>query len=96
MSVLSLGGEEPLEESMATLSSILARRIPWTEKPGGLWSIGSKSQTQLKRLSTHPCNKSPQNFVASNSHLTFLIVSVGLEFRSGPSEHAWLRISRGV
>ena len=33
MSVLSLGGEEPLEESMATLSSILARRIPWTQLP---------------------------------------------------------------
>ena len=35
-----LGGEDPLEEGMATLSSVLAWRIPWTEEPGGLQSIG--------------------------------------------------------
>ena len=34
--VQSLGGEDPLEKRMATHSSILARRIPWTEEPGGL------------------------------------------------------------
>ena len=33
------GLEDPLEESRATHSSILAWRIPWTEEPGGLWSI---------------------------------------------------------
>ena len=38
--VRSLGGEDPLEESMATHSSILAWRLPWTEEPGGLQSIG--------------------------------------------------------
>ena len=38
--VLSLGWEDPLEEEMATHSSILAWRIPWTEEPGGLHSIG--------------------------------------------------------
>ena len=37
--VQSLGWEEPLEEGMATHSSILARRIPWTEQPGGLQSM---------------------------------------------------------
>ena len=37
---------------MAIHSSILAWRIPWTQEPGGLQSIGSQSQTQLKRLST--------------------------------------------
>ena len=37
--VQSLGLEDPLEEGMATHSSILASRIPWTEKPGGLQSI---------------------------------------------------------
>ena len=42
--VRSLGQEDPLEESMATHSSILAWRIPWTEEPGG-------SQTLLKQLS---------------------------------------------
>ena len=36
----SLGWEDPLEKGMATHSSILAWRIPWTEKPGGLYSMG--------------------------------------------------------
>ena len=40
MQVQSLDWEDPLEEGMATHSSIFAWRIPWTEKPGGLWSIG--------------------------------------------------------
>ena len=44
------GGEDPLEEGMATHSRILAWRIPQTEEPGGLQFIGFQSQTQLKRL----------------------------------------------
>ena len=40
--VQSLGREDPLEKEMATHSSILAWRIPWTEKPGGLQSMGSQ------------------------------------------------------
>ena len=40
--VQSLGGEYPLEKKMATHSSILAWRIPWTEEPGGLQSMGSQ------------------------------------------------------
>ena len=39
--VRSLGREDTLEREMATHSSILAWRIPWTEKPGGLQSTGS-------------------------------------------------------
>ena len=38
--VQPLGLEDPLEKEMATHSSILAQRIPWTEKPGGLQSMG--------------------------------------------------------
>ena len=49
----SLGGKDPLEEGMASHSSILAWRIPWTEEPGGLQSEGSQSQTRLKRLSSN-------------------------------------------
>ena len=46
--VRSLGLEDPLEKGMATHSSILAWRIPWTEEPGGLQSMGvAKSQTRL-------------------------------------------------
>ena len=37
--VLSLGWEDPLQEGMATHSSILAWKIPWTEEPGGLQSM---------------------------------------------------------
>ena len=47
MRVQSLGWEDPLEEGMATHSSILAWRIPWTEGPGGLQSV------ELQRLSMH-------------------------------------------
>ena len=43
--VQSLGWEDPLEEGMATHPSILAWRIPWTEEPGGLQSMGSQSDT---------------------------------------------------
>ena len=45
--VLSLGWEDPLEEEMATHSSILARKFPWTEEPGGLQSLGSQTVEQL-------------------------------------------------
>ena len=42
MQVQSLGGEDPLEEGMATHSSVFAWRIPWTEEPGGPQSMGSQ------------------------------------------------------
>ena len=42
MWVRSLGGEDPLEVGMATHSSILAWKTPWSEEPGGLWSMGSQ------------------------------------------------------
>ena len=38
--VQSLSQEDPLEEDMATYSSILAWKIPWIEEPDGLWSMG--------------------------------------------------------
>ena len=41
MQIGSLGGEDPLEEGVATHASILAWRIPWTEESGGLQSMGS-------------------------------------------------------
>ena len=40
--VQSLGREDPLEEAMATHSSILACKIPWLEEPGGLQPMGSQ------------------------------------------------------
>ena len=47
MWVLPLGQKEPLEEEMATHSSILAWKIPWAEELGRLQSMGSQSQTRL-------------------------------------------------
>ena len=44
--VRSLGWEDPLEKGMATHSSILGWRIPWTGKPGGLQSMGSQTVRQ--------------------------------------------------
>ena len=50
MRVQSLGQEDPLEKGMATHPSILVWRIPWTQEPSGLQSIGSQSRAQLKQL----------------------------------------------
>ena len=74
---------------MAAYSSVLAWRIPWTEEPGGLQSIGYQSWTQLKRLST------PQFFVSfprgetgtgtrvavTSQHFSFLKVMMSNEGR---------------
>ena len=51
--VRSLGWEDLLEEEMATLSSILAWRIPWTEEPGGLQSMGSQRVRHDRMTNTH-------------------------------------------
>ena len=48
--VQSLGQEDPQETGMATYSSTLAWKIPWTEKPGRLQSMGSQSQTGLSNF----------------------------------------------
>ena len=55
--VSSLGWKDPLEKEMATHSTILAWRIPWTEEPGELQSMGLQSKTKLKQLSMHTCSK---------------------------------------
>ena len=54
MQVRSLGREDPLEEGMATHSSILAWRIPGTEEPGGLQSTGLQSRARLSTPSSGP------------------------------------------
>ena len=50
--VQSLGQEDSLEKEIATHSSILAWKIPWTEEPGGLQSTRLQSQTQLSDFTT--------------------------------------------
>ena len=45
--VQSLGREDPLEKEMVTHSSILAQKIPWTEEPGRLQSMGSQKESDM-------------------------------------------------
>ena len=85
--VQSLVGENPLQKGMATHSSILAWRIPWTEEPGRLRSTGSQSRTRLKRRSTHTCVHRG-NVVTPMHHLKFDFtdssqITEGLNFFNG-------------
>ena len=76
MQVRSLGREDPLEDSMATHSSMLAWRMSWTEEPGGLPSIGiTQSWTSLKRLSTGLAQAVP-----TSSHVRII---------PGEDSHGW-------
>ena len=50
--IQSLGWENPLEKGMATYSSILAWRIPWTEEPGRLQSMGSQRVGHKESINT--------------------------------------------
>ena len=61
--VQSLGQDDLLEKEMATHSSILAWESPWTEKPGGLQSMGSQSQIQLGNWTT---TNNMHSFLKSN------------------------------
>ena len=56
--VRSLGWEDPLEKEIATHSSILAWRIPSTEKPGGLQPLGVTESDMTERLRTTLCQSS--------------------------------------
>ena len=71
--VSSLGWEDPLEEGMATHSSILAWRIPWTEEPGGLQSTGLQRVRQdlaTKTTRTIPAFQGPWKTVYVNASYT--------------------------
>ena len=74
MQVPSLGWEDPLEESMATCSSVLAWRLPWIEKPGGLQITElQQSQTRLTRLSVSEGLISIFIFEISDGHPFFVL-----------------------
>ena len=53
--VRSLGQEDPLEKKMATHSSILAWKVPWTEEPGRLYSMGSQRVGYDGAIEQHNC-----------------------------------------
>ena len=67
MQVRSLGQEDPLEKGMTTHSSILAWRIPWTEEPGGLQSMGLHG-------AGHDCN----DLAAANRRNLLITAGTGL------------------
>ena len=76
--VRSLVQEVPLEKEMATYSSILAWRIPWTEEPGRLQSLGSQ-RVRHDRATEHTCSL-PFSFSVSfwdayNAHVIVLDVA---------------------
>ena len=87
--VRSLDWEDPLEKEMATHSSILAWRIPWTEEPGGLQSTGSQRvghdwTTSLSSQWYHPIISSsvtpfscPQSFQWKSFPMSWLFTSGG-------------------
>ena len=73
MQVRSLGREDPLEKGMATHSSILAWRSPWTEEPGGLWATlhgGSKNQILLSDWTTTVTSDPTHHAATSTCHKT--------------------------
>ena len=86
MQVRSWGQEDPLEEGMASHSSILARRIPRTEQSGGLRFMGLQSRTQLKRLSTHDSSRPKDCGVLPSRS--------GPDCRKGPLGMAGIPLSR--
>ena len=94
--VQSLGWEDPLEEEMASHSSILAWRTPWTEEPGGLQSTGSRKRRTGPNTLTHiraPINwirAYPNNLIQLGhffkdtifKHSSTLKMGLGLEYTS--------------
>ena len=89
--VPSLGWEEPLEKEMATHSSILAWRIPWTEELGGLQSTGSQRVGHdftftftfilLSIFSKfHPCCCMYQNFLPFKAEKYFIVCIYHIKF----------------
>jgi len=65
--IRSLGQEDPLEKGMATHSSILAWRIPWTEEPGGLQSKGSQ-RDKTERLNNNTSDDQGTNSMADKHY----------------------------
>ena len=88
--VKSLGREDPLEEETATHSSILAWKIPWTEEPGRLQSVGSQRVDTTERLSMHslrlaltnPSGKTDSNGLQFQEYLVQWAVCICVDRRT--------------
>ena len=70
--VQSLGQEDPLEKGMATHSSVLAWRIPRTEKPGGLQSMGSQRVGHNSETKYHTIHLQLECWLKEGKHLSCL------------------------
>ena len=57
----SLGQEDPLEKEIVTHCSLLAWRIPWTEEPGGLQSMGSQKSDVTEHAHIHRAGEDPEH-----------------------------------
>ena len=77
--VWSLGLEDPLQKEMATHSSIHAWKIPWTEEPGGLQSMGSQ--------------RVGHNWATSLSFIIFIIVILNFQSDNSNNQHVVLMLS---
>ena len=75
--VWSLGREDPLQKRMATHSSILAWRIPWTEEPGGLQSMGLQRVGQDRVTKNRPLTK--------NFYFSWFLISIPEHICAGMS-----------
>ena len=71
--VQSLSQEDPLEQGMAMHSSILTWRIPWTEEPGELQSMGSQESDTTERLNN---NKMIRIITGADTHKVLLVPSL--------------------
>ena len=93
--VPSLGGEDPLEEGMATHSSILAWRIPWTRETGGLQSMGLQRVRQgwAMDIFTFPCAHESEEWASWKQVISWLsraIVCTSLkESRERSGDEIW-------
>ena len=74
--IRSLGREDPLEKEMASHSSILAWRIPWTEESGGLQSMGSQESDTTERLNNNNNNKMIRIITGADTHKVLLMPSL--------------------
>ena len=72
MWIRSLGREDPLEEGMATHSSILAWRTPWTEESGGLQSMGVAERNFVMDMTEHTCTAHLQEHKAGKINLNII------------------------
>ena len=76
--VQSLGQEDPLEKGMATHSTILAWRVPWTEEPGGIQSMGLQESNMTATKPLPPQKRKDDTCLHQRAHKAGLLLSNAL------------------